>query len=224
MKTELTIWTTYHDNEQIKQYDLYENDYISLFKGNDLEVKGDNINHLNPYYGEIVTLYWVWKNNIKSENIGFCHYRRRFHHILKIKSGECQVLAINKNCSVFNHYKNSHNYHDLYDIIDIMNSIYGEGNKYSKYLLESKTFIPFCCFIIQWKDFNKLCEFLFPILFTFDKIHKLNMSAKRYAEKAKKEFKYDNIAYQQRYMGFLAERLISCYLVCEFQISCLTSI
>lgn len=221
---ELTIWITYHDNAQINQYGLYEDETYSLFKGNDLDVKGENINHLNPYYAEIVTLYWVWKNNLKSKKVGFCHYRRKFSHILSIEPGQCQVLAINRNCSVFNHYKNSHNYHDLYDAIDILNNIYGDDNKYAKYLLESKTFIPFCCFIMQWDDFNRLCNFLFPILFAYDNLHGLNLSPQHYAEKAEKDFRYDNITYQQRFMGFMAERLISCYLACEFQINCLTSI
>lgn len=220
---ELTIWITYHDDVQIEQYGLRESEIFSLFKGNSLEIKGENINHLNPYYAELCTLYWVWKNNIKSKKIGFCHYRRKFQHILETKSGRCQVLAINRNCSVFNHYKSSHNYQDIYDAIDILNDIYGVGNKYSAYLLESKTFIPFCSFIMLWEDFDKLCNFLFPILFSYDKLHKLEMSPERYTEKALKDFRYDSISYQQRFMGFLAERLISCYLVCEFKISCITT-
>lgn len=38
---------------------------------------GENIASLNPYYCELTTQYWAWKN-VKAEYYGFCHYRRYF--------------------------------------------------------------------------------------------------------------------------------------------------
>lgn len=38
---------------------------------------GDNIAELNPFYCELTTQYWAWKN-IHAEYYGFCHYRRYF--------------------------------------------------------------------------------------------------------------------------------------------------
>ena len=46
---ELKIWLTYHDDKLIQEYGLKETDTIHLFKGNDVSVKGENINHLNRY-------------------------------------------------------------------------------------------------------------------------------------------------------------------------------
>ena len=69
---ELTIWCTYHKDEQIEQFGLHEDGVIRLFKGNDTDVEGENINSLNSFYSEIVTLYYVWKNNIQSRLVGFC--------------------------------------------------------------------------------------------------------------------------------------------------------
>lgn len=43
-------------------------------------------------------------------------------------------------------------------------------------------------------------------------------------KKAKKDFRYDNVDYQCRAMSFLAERLISCWLVCEMEVYSLNSI
>ena len=40
-----------------------------------------NISHKNPFYGEYTFHYWLWKNflnNIKTEWIGFCQYRKFF--------------------------------------------------------------------------------------------------------------------------------------------------
>lgn len=38
---------------------------------------GENIASLNPYYCELTTQYWAWKN-VQAEYYGFCHYRRYF--------------------------------------------------------------------------------------------------------------------------------------------------
>ena len=75
---EFIMWCTYHEDIQIEQYNLRQNDAFRLFKGNALDVEGENINHLNAFYSEISTIYWVWKNNVRSEKVGFCHYRRNF--------------------------------------------------------------------------------------------------------------------------------------------------
>jgi hypothetical protein len=77
---------------------------------------------------------------------------------------------------------------------------------------------------MQWKDFTKLCEWLFPILFAWDKKNGLNLDPEKYMEKAKKDFRFDNPDYQCRAVAFLSERLISCYLVTEMKPFCLTSL
>lgn len=39
----LIIWMTYHDDRLLTEYNLKETDTISLFKGNETSVKGENI-------------------------------------------------------------------------------------------------------------------------------------------------------------------------------------
>lgn len=221
---DLTIWLTYHDDKQVKEYELTETDTLCLFKGNDVTVDGDNINHLNKFYSEIVTMYYVWRNKKASSKIGFCHYRRMFDECFEIDKGQCQVLCINHGHPVFLHYKMSHNYQDMYDTIDILNEKYGKDNKYSKYMLEGNVFIPCCCFIMQYVDFEKLCKWLFPILLAWDRKNGLNMNPDKYMEKAIRDFRHDNINYQCRAAAFLAERLISCYLVTEMKPFCINTL
>lgn len=220
---DLTIWITYHDDQQVAEYHLEEDNTFRLFKGNDLTVEGEHINHLNRFYAETTTMYWVWKNQIKSKIIGFCHYRRKFEELLNIEPGQCQVYAINRSHSVFTAYKAWHNYQDMYDIIEILNEKYGKGNKYSEYLLKGQTFIPYSCFVMYYQDFEKLCDFLFPVLFEWDKKNGLNMQAERYLEKKNKDFRLDESDYQCRAVAFLAERLVSSFLICEMNNLCLIS-
>jgi hypothetical protein len=219
----LIIWQTYHDDVQIEQYHLHETDTIRLFKGNNLSVEGENINHLNKFYSELVTLYWVWKNNVRSKMVGFCHYRRIFGRTIDLEDKSCQVLTVS-HFNVMGHYKSAHNYQDFYDAIDILNEQFGKNNKYSQYMLRSNVFIPFCSFIMHWEDFTRLCSFVFSVLFAFDDLHQLDMSPQHYMEKAQKDFRYDNVDYQCRAMSFLGERLISCWLFCEMKIYCLHTI
>lgn len=40
---------------------------------------GDNISVKNPFYCELTAQYWVWKNDVSSEYIGFMHYRRHLN-------------------------------------------------------------------------------------------------------------------------------------------------
>lgn len=221
---DITIWLTYHDDRQIQEYTLEETKEIRLFKGNDISVQGEHINHLNKFYSEMTTMYYVWKNRIVSTKVGFCHYRRRFVDYFDVEEGQCQVLAINYGLPVFQHYKSAHNFQDLYDVVDILNDQYGVNNKYSCYLLQGTVFIPFCCFIMQYSDFERLCCFLFPILFAWDRKHGLDMNPENYLAKARKDFRHDSIDYQCRAIGFLAERLISCYIVTEMQPFCVNTL
>ena len=81
MSNNYTLWCTYHNNNIPKEYNLYETDNFKLFNDDDYSLTEDNINYLHDYLGDIVTYYYVWKNNKKSYIIGFCHYRRHFNTI-----------------------------------------------------------------------------------------------------------------------------------------------
>ena len=75
--------------------------------------KGINISKKNPYYGEYTFHYWIWKNylnEIKTEWVGFCQYRKffsekevsnkdkNFEHLKKILIKNIDVKYKNYDC------------------------------------------------------------------------------------------------------------------------------
>lgn len=77
---------------------------------------------------------------------------------------------------------------------------------------------------MHWNDFVRLGDFLFGVLMELDRRNHLDLTPSRYREKAETDFRYDDVDYQQRMMGFIAERIISCYLVTEMNILCINEL
>ena len=75
-------WKSYYYDSQVKEYNLRNTYCVNLFNTNDLNMSGENqINYLNPYLGELVMMYYIWKNNLKSDYICISQYRRDFTYI-----------------------------------------------------------------------------------------------------------------------------------------------
>jgi hypothetical protein len=80
----ISIYVAYHKESYLVKSGIY----IPIHVGSTLSNKilprmigdntGDNISHLNNIYCEMTAAYWAWKNDIDSDFIGLCHYRRFF--------------------------------------------------------------------------------------------------------------------------------------------------
>lgn len=75
------IWTSYHIEDIPIRYNLKETNIMKLYRTTDLSLKEDNINYLNKYLGELCTMYYVWKNQKRSDYVGFQHYRMLLRNI-----------------------------------------------------------------------------------------------------------------------------------------------
>ena len=217
-----TIWTTYHKAEQIEQYGLRETDTRKLF-GAHLDDMGRGINRLNPVLSELVTLYFVWRNQLKSDLVGFNHYRRQFEPMADLQPGECQIYSVEHlgDMTIRSHYALCHNQDDFDAMLDALDAHDGTGNVYTMHLIHDRQFINRCCFLMHWRDFERLCEWLFPILediqqrcigIGFDSPAEDILKAWRDHAVIHPKQPDQSKDYQMRTLSFLGERLIGVWI------------
>lgn len=186
---------------------------------------GDNISEKNPRYGELTAVYWAWKNLKNVDIIGMSHYRRflmtrssgfvKTHYDITWEN----FLDLNYNPKVFetdlkkydfvvskkwhfegktieSQYLEHHPFpEDLQLLRSILLDLHLEAVPfYDEYLKGSDTYTC-CLFVTSWEQFDKLCSWMFPVLFELEK--RLDFS------------KYN--VYQQRMIAFLYERLLNVY-------------
>lgn len=176
---------------------------------------GDNISVKNANYCELTGMYWMWKNDKKSDIVGVSHYRRYFtkQHLFRNPEKFLEKKYIEKTL-------------EKYDIILPKKEIYKEtakeqyclesgfmkdldiireiiSKKYPEYLetydkiMGQNLIHQFNMLICTKKVYDEYCEWLFDILFELEKRIDLNDG-------------YND--YQKRIYGFLSERLSNVWI------------
>ncbi|HBX7828928.1 TPA: DUF4422 domain-containing protein [Klebsiella pneumoniae] len=174
---------------------------------------GDNISHLNDTFCEMTALYWIWKNvNIlPGEIVGMVHYRRYFksekgnfpiskNEINSILSNYDILLPKKRNyyiTTVENHYKKAHYWKDMQAVKNILSETNAEYLPYFEKMLSSKKVCLFNMFITKEHLFNAYCDWVFPILIELEK----RIDRRTYDK------------YQNRVIGFIAERLFNVWIL-----------
>lgn len=202
------IWVTYHKEELIEEHHLDRLDsHFYLFAAQQ--------DPMNACMSEFVTLRHVWKERLRTDFVGFNHYRRVFRVTRLPQRGECQVLKqihFRQGETMHDQYARCHNVKDLDLMLSLIDRRYGTKNLYSHYLRTSKTMLTNVCFLMAWKDFVKMGDFLFPLLEDFAEATGCGQDVKKWHEKAVKDFSEEDALYQQRLLGFLGERLVSAWI------------
>lgn len=164
--------------------------------------KGDNISNKNREYCELTALYWIWKND-KSRYVGLCHYRRHFQIQRKIlatleRQGIDVVLTVPvlNIPSVREVYQHDHDIMDWDIMLKAIEILQPQYRETAEKLQSGIYYYAYNMFIMRKEILDDYCAWLFPIL--------------SYCEE--KCGKKENI-YQNRYIGFLAERLLGIFLL-----------
>ena len=170
------------------------------------DASGENISDLNPFYGELTGLFWLWQNYHDCENIGICHYRRYFTNkdkkIMTMPEYE-ELLEANDIISSFavneeayrESYAKVHNIKDLLAMRDSVVKLYPGDVKAFDDMLDAKRISFGNLFVTKKEIFDAYCEWLFNV-FT-DMADHVDLSG------------YD--AYHKRLFGFLSETMIPVY-------------
>lgn len=167
---DLTLYCSYHNEQLIHDYNLdYIAPYIKLFNTSNLTLKEDNINYLNPHLNEIVTIYYVWKNNLYSKYVGFCHYRRFYFNLTENVLDKCDFvyyMYIKLYLTKSEYYNNPHyKINDLYTYLKNL-KIWDEDYLHKLFFDDDSFFIcPWkISFILSWEKFVKFCEIYFGFM------------------------------------------------------------
>ncbi len=162
---------------------------------------GDSISARNRQYCELTGLYWIWKNATE-DYIGICHYRRRFNieeEILRRlhKRGTDIIVTVPviNTAGIGYQYGLTHSDKDweiLREEIHIISPEYDESfNEVEKQIY----FHAYNMFIMRRDILAKFCGWMFPILFACEK-----------------RIGVKEDSYQNRYPGFLSERMLNVFL------------
>jgi len=163
--------------------------------------KGENISSKNRRYCELTALYWAWKNDDFSEYKGLSHYRRRFCQADDIGYMEdngydfALTVPITNFDTVREQFGRDHSEVIWNTTQDVIGEICPDYLSDLDAIGVGIVYFGYNMFIARKEAFNDYCDWLFPILFEVEKrIGEID----------------DN--YQNRYAGFVAERLLSVYL------------
>ena len=182
----------------------------------------------NRAYSEMSNIYYIYQlykdGNITSKYIGLNHYRRYFNFTDNIPNIEdifekydailCEPENIYQN--MIEQYCEMHICETYHEILEIIKEMKPEYYKTALNSSKEKKIYPCNLFIMRKNDFFKYCEFIFDLLFEFDKRKKF-YSDEDVLNYAKKFFNDSNSYYQSRIEGFLSERISTIFFNQHFR-------
>ncbi len=169
---------------------------------------GDSISELNPYYGELTGVYWLWKNYQDADIIGICHYRRFFFNENKqlMTQEEYEESLEQADVMVSNpmlapgtyleYFGAAHNKKDMLLAGEIIKEFFPEDYPAFEAVMQgSKYYFGNLC-VMRKELFDSYCAWLFAIFFEMES--RIDVSS------------YDD--YHKRIFGFLSEELLLVYI------------
>lgn len=169
---------------------------------------GENISNLNPLFGELTGIYWIWQNDLESDYIGICHYRRFYlndtgeimteQDFTSILSQYDCMTSDLQSAGMGNYeaYGKTHPIQDLDIIKSSLNKLYPDYiPAFEAYMNDSSSCYSNLC-VMPRDMFSAYCSWLFSILFNASE--SINVEG------------YD--LYQRRVYGFLSELLLDVYV------------
>lgn len=208
LEAKIYVATSIYDKALKNQYQLNKQEVViqvgaalteqRLFSNGIVDCSGENISNENKQFCELTALYWIWKN-AKQDIVGLVHYRR---HFLLPKNWQAWMeenkvdvilpIPLYVAPNLEDNYKKRHVAEDWIFMMNYLQKNNPEDYEYAKSFFRTNLYSPCNMFIMRKEVLNDLCTWLFPIL---DAV---------VAHGGQRED-----IYQNRYPGFLSERLIT---------------
>lgn len=177
--------------------------------------EGDNIDDKNQYYCELTALYWIYKNIKDNEIVSFEHYRRIFlsshpglfsynflqkEEIQRIFEKKQIILPLKHhfNQTLKEQYGESHGLTDLTTMENVIAALYPDYKEIYNETINGHDATCFNMFVMKKETLDAYCAFAFHILDEAFRLQKHSIT--------------ERDTYQQRSIGFLAERLFNVWL------------
>ncbi len=169
---------------------------------------GENISKRNRDYCEMTSVYWAWKNDLDSDYIGLCHYRRRFmldkQMINSMINNNYDLVTTTpylENNTVYEEFCTQNWFLDQQEWDLITAAIEKVAPDYLsswKKLAESNMFIPCNMFIMKRNVFDDYCKMVFDVTEEVDSFY-LNQGIQK----------------NNRYLGYIAELLTNVFIMAK---------
>lgn len=229
----VTIYSAYH-----KQAPLFSSNLVlpiqvgrsltdaplSCMAGDDT---GDTISARNGTFCELTALYWVWKNDLESDMLGLMHYRRlpdlggqhpsqsaevfpdKLHipdwleeaeNWAKSEATDWDVIVPRPHVmvpTVEQNYRKGHKVQDLDTARSVIVTDHPEYLASFDSVASDHRVLLGNIMLMTRPLFDRYCSWLFDILF---KVEAMDLPRQNYS------------GYQSRYLGFLAERLLTVFV------------
>ena len=214
---DIKTYITYFDDRQIDEYNLHADDNTVLFKGNDTSYSGESINNLNVFYCELCTMYYIWKNSLKSDYVVLKQYRRPFDwESIGRLPDDGEVICfepIRIGSSIMSQYDVCHGVKRGKRLLKILIGKFGKNSDIVKYFTKGHVMYTNNSMVLKWDDFVKMCEFVFSVTDEIDNVFNLDRNYYRYMENAIEFTEDGRFDYQTHWMAYIGERLVSFYIV-----------
>lgn len=178
--TTYSIYCVYHDKNFIKDYKLnkIDKDLYTLYYTKDNHKNSLDI--IQQYICEFTAQYYVLKNNIKSDYVGFCHYRRVFNMdintFMKTNANAAGFYVGESNWSDFELYRFENFLKD--DLIEYIKLNYKKQDRIYKYFITNKKdFVKYYVneiYLCKWEYFEEIVGFISGFIEYIDKKYELN--------------------------------------------------
>lgn len=163
--------------------------------------KGENISDRNRQYCELTALYWIWKH-ADERYMGLSHYRRRFAVSIEVMDDLSEINAdiivtvpVINTSGIGYQYCMSHSKQDWEILREVVHRLSPEYDESFEIVERQIYFHAYNMFIMRKEILRVFCKWMFPIIFACEK-----------------RIGTRDDSYQNRYPGFLAERLLNVFL------------